>query len=400
MLGSNDEPRHRLAARLLPAAASVGLLTACAFDFGGVIYDDATSATSTSPGSTSTGPGGEGGAAATSTGAGAEGGGGSGPIACGDVECPVVECYATTCEGETCLLTPLAEGAACGPEGAQTCTASLDCVACAEAEDCAPPLSSCRTVACVEGACVESVVPERGACVGEVGVCDAAQACVECVDEQECTDGGQVCVDGACTTPAATCSDGAQNAGETAVDCGGPCPPCANGLTCAGAVDCQSGYCNGVCSACANTAQCGATSWCDGGTCAARKGNGVTCWSGVECTSASCVDGVCCDDGCLDTCMSCRASATGRSDGTCAPSLVGTDPDFECLADTCQSGSCDGAGHCGWVAGECPDLCQDGMSGSFLFEGTCSMGTCVHDVGYSCGLNMACNATLDACEPK
>jgi uncharacterized protein YjdB len=47
----------------------------------------------------------------------------------------------------------------------------------------------------------------------------------------------------ALTVTAPTCSDTVQNGTETAVDCGGSCGPCANGLTCQSAADCQSGTC-------------------------------------------------------------------------------------------------------------------------------------------------------------
>ena len=52
----------------------------------------------------------------------------------------------------------------------------------------------------------------------------------------------------ALTVTAPTCSDSVQNGSETALDCGGSCGPCANGLTCSTAADCQSGTCAfGVC---------------------------------------------------------------------------------------------------------------------------------------------------------
>jgi parallel beta-helix repeat protein len=44
---------------------------------------------------------------------------------------------------------------------------------------------------------------------------------------------------------APTCSDGVQNGSETDVDCGGSCPPCANGQGCIGNPDCVSGNCVG-----------------------------------------------------------------------------------------------------------------------------------------------------------
>ncbi|PKN59528.1 MAG: hypothetical protein CVU56_00445 [Deltaproteobacteria bacterium HGW-Deltaproteobacteria-14] len=46
----------------------------------------------------------------------------------------------------------------------------------------------------------------------------------------------------------ATCGDGLQNGAETDVDCGGGCPTCANGRSCAVRTDCASAYCGaGTC---------------------------------------------------------------------------------------------------------------------------------------------------------
>jgi hypothetical protein len=47
---------------------------------------------------------------------------------------------------------------------------------------------------------------------------------------------------------AGTCANGVRDGGETAVDCGGSCGPCAAGAPCSVSNDCQSGLCeSGVC---------------------------------------------------------------------------------------------------------------------------------------------------------
>lgn len=67
-----------------------------------------------------------------------------------------------------------------------------------------------------------------------------------------------------------TCHDGAQNGGETGVDCGGPCRmQCADGGGCVVAGDCQSGVCTGgVCQApaCGDGVPNGSETCDDGGT--------------------------------------------------------------------------------------------------------------------------------------
>ena len=53
-----------------------------------------------------------------------------------------------------------------------------------------------------------------------------------------------VCTGNICQVP--SCSDVVQNGTETDVDCGGAsCGPCADGLGCVDAADCQSGVCSG-----------------------------------------------------------------------------------------------------------------------------------------------------------
>ncbi|MCA9581670.1 MAG: hypothetical protein KC416_07725, partial [Myxococcales bacterium] len=54
--------------------------------------------------------------------------------------------------------------------------------------------------------------------------------------------------DGGDAAAPATCGDGVRAETETDVDCGGPCPPCADGSMCQGNEDCSSFLCSsGVC---------------------------------------------------------------------------------------------------------------------------------------------------------
>jgi len=62
----------------------------------------------------------------------------------------------------------------------------------------------------------------------------------------------------------------------------------------------------------------------------------------VNCQSANCVDGVCCNTGCNSTCQACVAAQTGGVNGTCAFITAGTDPASECPG----AQNCNGAGVC------------------------------------------------------
>jgi hypothetical protein len=67
-----------------------------------------------------------------------------------------------------------------------------------------------------------------------------------------------------------TCQDGTRNGSETDVDCGGSCPRCAPGKTCAGRNDCATALCTGgTCQQCVLAADCGVDS--DGSMCACRE---------------------------------------------------------------------------------------------------------------------------------
>jgi uncharacterized repeat protein (TIGR02543 family) len=100
-----------------------------------------------------------------------------------------------------------------------------------------------------------------------------------------------------------TCSDGYQNQGEAAIDCGGPCPLCADGTVCTSASACASGFCNSV-GVCATpkctTASCNdqnvcTTELCDPNVgCSYQNVMALSCDDGNTCTSSdSCVAGTC-----------------------------------------------------------------------------------------------------------
>ena len=119
-----------------------------------------------------------------------------------------------------------------------------------------------------------------------------------------------------------------QNGTETALDCGGDCAACADGLACNASGDCTSGVCvNNACAApaCDDGVQNGDESDVDcGGTCAGCD-DGSACGFDADCASGLCEAGACvpeprCDDGiqngtetdldCGGNCLPCAPEGT------------------------------------------------------------------------------------------
>jgi hypothetical protein len=209
-----------------------------------------------------------------------------------------------------------------------------------------------------------------------------------------------------------TCQNGTLDPGESDVDCGGDCPPCANGFDCNGADDCVSGFCQGgTCAACSTHANCSgvANSWCDpnvnGGQCVPKKPAGDICTEGAQCLGNQCPaqDGVCCDVACSGVCEACVIGKTGSPNGTCALVTGSSDPDGECLDLGASSCASNGAG-CSGTANACilypqGTACQPGTctSGQETEPSSCDgSGTCVPGATGSCA-PYKCNQQGTAC---
>jgi hypothetical protein len=183
---------------------------------------------------------------------------------------------------------------------------------------------------------------------------------------------------------------------ETDLNCGGSCPPCADGMNCESGNDCVSGFCaNNVCQPCGDKSDCMMDEFCNAGVCQPLKMLGQNCASGGECVSGNCADGVCCDVGGCPSCQACNISG-----GTCSVVSDGTgcdDGSFCNGSDQCSGGSCsvhfgdpcpgpDGDDDCAESCDESNDNCDgadsDGSScdDSLWCTGSdiCSGGSCSH----------------------
>jgi len=281
------------------------------------------------------------------------------------------------------------------------------------AEECPDPGSDCLMRACEGDMCdptppAVAVLTPCNSAPGEggggggtmAGVCDGDGACVECVDNAQCT-APEICDTTANECVPMQCQDGMMNGMETGQDCGGPvCGDCPNGQGCAGPGDCLSAFCDAlVCAACTGTGagQCLGTEYCDAGVCVPKEADGTACGDPAECSSGNCATtgqgGICCNMPCGADCQSCAMADTGTADGTCANVTAGTDPKNGCTNDAtgCEDNLCAAGGVCASATGE---NCGSGPSctGNMLNpQDTCDAAlTCQGGTAMACPNNFVC----------
>lgn len=320
------------------------------------------------------------------------------------------DCTIDGCSAGVKTTEPAAAGTACAQTG-KVCDGEGECVECISNADCADPEPLCDAAShtCIPIDCTNAVKDGNETdvdCGGLCAPCDDGKACVAAAD---CQSG--VCTGAVCQPPA--CDDGVKNGAETGTDCGGiDCPKCGPDEGCDSGDDCVGGECTGMggtcvpncvdqakdndetdvdcggptCAKCgigkqcdAADANCVAGAYCDMmGVCAPKKANAGECMASNECTSAHCVDGVCCNVACAGLCAAC---ALPGSVGMCAPQPVGADPDDECAGNG-GSDVCDGGGGCAKATGS-----------TCAANGECATGHCVD--GVCC--DTPCNGLCKAC---
>lgn len=110
---------------------------------------------------------------------------------------------------------------------------------------------------------------------------------------------------------------------------------------------------------------------------------GSLCQTTADCASGYCIDDVCCESACTDTCRSCARSPAEL--GQCLLVGAGADPRGDCSGtDPACKGQCDGQGQCSFPANEltcAASTCVAGDASAFTCDG---LGACA-EATTSCG---------------
>ena len=214
------------------------------------------------------------------------------------------------------------------------------------------------------------------------GNCPACADGESCAAPADCASG--ICDTGLCVA-APTCTDGETNGSETDLDCGGDCDPCPLNEHCTHDDDCSSGLCmSSQCAApkpldpsCTDGQKNASESDTDcGGACSPCAVN-KRCGVSADCESLVC-SSVCQPPGCAD-----GVRNGAESDTDCGGSCAACAVKLTCNANAdCASGSC-ASGHC--IAATCNDKISNGDE-----TGTDCGGSCP-----ACAANQGCAKATD-----
>ena len=325
------------------------------------------------------------------------------------------------CQGAVCAVTTGCATSCTSDAGCTGgyCTAAMTCAAkktngatCAAANECTS--NNCVGNICCETACtglcmscsmtdttqasglcrpISAGRPSNGRCTRATATCGLDGTC----------DGTGMCRNAPNTTScgAAACA-GSQLTGMSMCNGVGACMApaamaCAGGFGCGSATACRT--------SCTAEADCATGNYCAGTMCMPKKGNGGACAAGAECTSASCVGGLCCENACAGACMACAMTVTGMANGLCRPVPAGGSSAGRCTpAAPCGlDGMCDGAGACrnAPATTACGTTACSGNTrttgGTCTGSGTCGAGTTGPCPGnFTCASATACRTTCAA----
>ncbi|MBN2191506.1 MAG: hypothetical protein JW751_01715 [Polyangiaceae bacterium] len=179
---------------------------------------------------------------------------------------------------------------------------------------------------------------------------DCGGDCPPCANGRACAGPSdcriESCIDGICQL--GHCLDGEKSGDESDVDCGGACAACPDGYVCASDADCASGNCDDVTSQCVpgdcddqdrngdeTDVDCGGPD-CD--PCPA----GLACEEGPDCASGLCVSGTCEDVSCSDGRVNGDETDVDCGGGSCdsCSLLQRCLDDADCASEVCRVGLC------------------------------------------------------------
>jgi F5/8 type C domain len=151
------------------------------------------------------------------------------------------------------------------------------------------------------------------------------------------------CVDGTCKAP--TCDDGAKNAGEADIDCGGPCSPCPPGRDCLENLDCAQGVCaDAFCQrpTCTDLVQNGTETGIDCGSNCDGCDNGMGCAIDADCKAEHCADHVCVAQACTDGLLNEDETDQDCGGTECGPCQAGQhcSAPKDCVSLICEDETC------------------------------------------------------------
>ncbi len=300
------------------------------------------------------------------------------------------DCLELVCDDGTCLFPECDDGVQNGVEEAVDCggfcvpchctsgevdgdEVDVDCggscdacavgQACTDFEDCASGICG-RDSVCLEAHCGNAMEDGSETDTDCGGDCDPCGADARCMLNDDCDSG--FCDGGLCAPPtcedglmngdetgvdcggscplACSCSDSVENGSETDVDCGGDCLPCADGMGCAIAMDCESDICaDAICrpTFCIDGSQNGSETDVDcGGECP-PCGPGDSCAMPSDCSTMICVGDLCASASCSDGIQNGFESAVDCG-GVCDACTAGMSciVDLDCESRRCTASSC------------------------------------------------------------
>jgi flagellar basal body-associated protein FliL len=190
-------------------------------------------------------------------------------------------------------------------------------------------------------------------CGGQCKKCSLGKSCNINADCQSnfCDPNTQTCEN------SSSCNNGILDSGESDVDCGGPCQPCAAGYSCTQDSDCQSNFCDPTTKLCVNQDTCTNNikdqdeSDVDCGINCPPCQDGKSCSSDFDCLSGFCnEDGICKGQ---SSCGNNEFNLGEQCDGS--TSLTCQDFTFESGTLSCDSSCLIDTSSCQDIQGECGD---------------------------------------------